>query len=70
MTNIAADRIRMLDIKHRQNIIKLIEALAVNPRPPGAVKLEGMTGLYREQINSFRLIYKVDEQEILILLVK
>ena len=51
-------------------IIKLAEALAINPRPPGAKKIDGMTGLYCEVMNNHRLIYKIEDQEILILLVK
>jgi mRNA interferase RelE/StbE len=56
--------------KSRKTIMKLIEALAINPRLPGAEKIEGMTGLYSEPVNHLRLIYKIEEQEILLLLVK
>ena len=66
----AAQQIKNLSAKHRKLIFKLVEALAINPRPPGASKIEGMTGLYCESINHLRLIYKIDEQEILLLLVK
>ena len=66
----AAEQIRMLAPKHRRMIIKVIEALAINPRPPGTEKIEGMTGLYSESINHLRLIYKIEEQEILLLMVK
>lgn len=66
----AAQRhLRVLSHKNQNIIIKLIEALAINPRPPGVVKIEGMTGLYCENVNNHRLIYKVEEQEILLLLV-
>ena len=66
----AAQRhIRVLSNKNQKIIIKLIEALAINPRPPGVTKIEGMTGLYCEGVNNHRLIYKVEEQEILLLLV-
>lgn len=51
-------------------LIKLIEALAINPRPPGAKKVEGMNGLYCEILNSMRILYKVEDQEILLLLIK
>ena len=51
-------------------MLQLAEALSVNPRPPGAKKIEGMTGLYCEAINNHRLIYKIEDQEILILLIK
>ncbi|HSW69371.1 MAG TPA: hypothetical protein VLI69_04335 [Gammaproteobacteria bacterium] len=66
----AAQQIKNLSIKHRKLFFKLVEALAINPRPPGANKIEGMTGLYCESINHLRLIYKIEEQEILLLLVK
>lgn len=66
----AVEQIKNLPLKHRKLIVKLVEALAVNPRPPGTKKIEGMTGLYSESINHLRLIYKIEEQEILLLLVK
>jgi mRNA-degrading endonuclease RelE of RelBE toxin-antitoxin system len=47
-----------------------VEALAINPRPPGVKKIEGMTGLYSEDVDHLRLIYKVEEQEVLLLLIK
>lgn len=59
-----------LAVKHQKLLLKCIEALAVNPRPPGVNKIEGMTGLYAEQIDHHRLIYKVEEHEVLILLMK
>lgn len=70
IANDAVAMLRQLDAKHRLIIFKLIESLAINPRPPGTVKMEGMTGLYCEQVNSHRLIYKVEDQEVLVLLVK
>ena len=51
-------------------ILKLIEALSINPRPPGAKKIEGLMGLYCEYINELRVIYKIEEHTILILVVK
>lgn len=56
--------------KQRKLIIKLIEALAINPRPPGVKKIEGMMGLYSEDVEHVRLIFKVEDQEVLLLLVK
>lgn len=66
----AAKQIRALPAKQIKMIIKLIEALAINPRPPGVKKIDGMTGLYCEDIEHMRFIYKVEEQEVLLLLVK
>lgn len=66
----AQKQIRALEHKVQKNILKLIESLAINPRPPGTEKVEGMTGLYSENVNHLRLIYKIEEQDILLLLVK
>jgi len=66
----AQQQIKALAVKHQKIIIKLIEALAINPRPPGNQKIEGMNGLYSEKVNNHRLVYKIEDQEVLILLVK
>jgi mRNA interferase RelE/StbE len=66
----AKRQIFTLEPKYQKLILKLIEALAINPRPPGAKKIEGMTGLYSEDVDHLRLIYKVEEQEVLVLLIK
>lgn len=63
-------QILALTPKMQKTILKLIEALAINPRPPGVKKIEGMMGLYSEDITQNRLIYKVEEQEVLVLLIK
>ena len=67
---VARTHIKMLSAKYQKMIIKLLEALAINPRPPGVKKIEGMTGLYAKDLNHLRIIYKIDEQEIILLLVK
>ena len=59
-----------LTAKYQKIIFKLIETLAVNPRLPGVKKIDGMTGLYSVVVNHLRLIYKVEEHEILLLLIK
>ncbi|MES2218157.1 MAG: type II toxin-antitoxin system RelE/ParE family toxin [Pseudomonadota bacterium] len=66
----AIAQIKALSGKTQKTIIKLAEALSINPRPPGAKKIEGMTGLYSETVNQHRLVYKIEDQEVLILLVK
>jgi mRNA interferase RelE/StbE len=66
----AQRQIRAEQTKMQKLLIKFLEALAVNPRPPGASKIEGMTGLYCEAVNHHRLIYKIEEHEVLLLLLK
>lgn len=66
----AQRQILSLPSRHQKILLKFVEALAINPRPPGAKKIEGMTGLYSEDVDHVRLIYKVEEQEVLLLLIK
>lgn len=66
----ATRQFNVLPQKHQKSLIKLIEALAINPRPPGVKKIDGMMGLYSQDMNPVRIIYKIEEQEVLILLIK
>ena len=66
----AQRQIYALSPKYQKLLVSFIEALAINPRPPGAKKIEGLNGLYSETVNQLRLIYKIEDQEVLLLLIK
>ena len=51
-------------------VIDKIQALATNPQPKGAVKLRGKTNLYRIRYTDYRIIYSVDSDELIILVIK
>ncbi|MDX1900965.1 MAG: hypothetical protein SFW66_03045 [Gammaproteobacteria bacterium] len=67
-----ANQLRKLPIKQRRLVLRFAEALAINPRPPGASRIEGMTGLYLEALESLNLnlIYKIEEQTVLLLFMR
>jgi len=67
---VAVQQIKQLPPKQQKIVVKLTEALSVNPRPPGASKIRGMTGLYSETVSPLRLVYKIDDLDVLLLLVK
>lgn len=67
---IAYRQITALSPKNQKTLIKVLESLAINPRPPLSRKVEGMTGLYCENIHPLRILYKIDEHDILVLVVK
>jgi len=46
-----------------------IELLADEPRPPGCVKLSGEESVFRVRVGSFRILYEVNDGELVVLVV-
>jgi mRNA interferase RelE/StbE len=55
--------------KDRQRIIKRIEALADDPRPPGVQKLSGQDR-YRIRQGMYRIVYAIDDSDLCVVVVK
>jgi len=55
--------------KVRQLIIKRIGQLAVNPRPPGAIKLSGHER-YRIRQGFYRIVFDIEDNEAVVIVVK
>ncbi len=66
----AARAIRKLEADIRRRIVAHAEALADDPRPPGAEKLQGMRDLYRVRVGDYRIIYQVSDKVLLVLVVR
>ena len=54
----------------RQRIVRRIESLADEPRPPGSEKLAGTAALYRVRQGHYRVIFAVDDAQRTIEIVK
>ncbi len=46
---------------HFNRIVKAINDLAINPRPPGCKKLTGRAG-YRIRVGDYRVIYNIEDK--------
>jgi mRNA interferase RelE/StbE len=44
--------------------------LAIEPRPNGVRKLEGFKNSYRVRIGNYRVVYKIEDSELIIEVVK
>lgn len=52
----------MLPGRYRQRARRMIDGLAVKPRPAGAKELRNWPGVYRLWLNGWRIIYRVDDE--------
>ena len=67
----AAERqLKALPKPIRTQIGRRIDKLADNPRPHGIEKITGEDDLYRVHTGDYRILYKINDQELLILVVK
>lgn len=54
----------------KRRIAPHIDALADDPRPPGAASLTGPTELLRIRIGVYRVVYTIEDDKLLVLVVK
>lgn len=54
----------------RARLAKRIDALAGDPRPHGARKLEDMEGLYRLRVGDYRVLYTIEDDVITVTVVR
>lgn len=53
----------------RQRIVKRIQSLADDPRPPGAIKLSGLER-YRIRQGRFRILYTIEDTILIVYVIK
>ena len=64
-----AKDLRSIPVKDVARILRRIEALKVDPRPPGVEKLSGQEK-YRIRQGVYRIIYEIRNQELIVVVVK
>lgn len=62
----AAKELAKLSAKERRRIATKIDALASEPRPPGAEKLSGIDA-WRVRVGDYRIVYEVRDRTLVIL---
>jgi mRNA interferase RelE/StbE len=67
----AAERqLRKLDPHGRRRVQAAIDLLAMEPRPPAARQLVGGAGEWRVRTGDYRIIYEIQDQQLLVLVIK
>jgi mRNA interferase RelE/StbE len=52
----------------RERLITVMRSLAIEPRPDGVKKLKGYKNTYRVRVGDYRLIYEIQDRELIVLL--
>ncbi len=65
----AAKELEAVPQKDRKRIVKRIEGLAAEPRPPGCEKLSGEEK-YRLRQGDYRILYEIVDRELIVTVVK
>lgn len=69
-TTAAARQIRKLPRPARARVLDIVTALAEEPRPSGAKKLVGESTAWRIRIGSYRVIYDIFDEELVVTVVR
>ncbi len=59
--------LKRLDKPVQRRVFVAIAALAEDPRPPGAEMLSGSEGLFRIRVGDYRVIYAVEDDRLVVL---
>jgi mRNA interferase RelE/StbE len=66
----AAQQLDRLDGGVRARVDRKIDELTENPRPAGAKKLKGSSELWRVRVGDYRIIYSIQDDVLVVLVVK
>jgi len=66
----AERQLKSLTDSVQKRIVKRLKSLRENPRPQGVKKLTGEEDLYRIREGDYRIIYTIQDKELMVLVVK
>ena len=66
----AAKAFNKLDRAVQRRVAAAIDGLSRDPRPPGARKLVASDGLWRVRVGDYRLVYTIQDDVLVVLVVR
>ena len=66
----AERQLRSFSSAMQRRLVKRMKTLQQDPRPPGVKKLAGADDLYRLREGDYRIIYMIQDEELIILVLK
>jgi mRNA interferase RelE/StbE len=65
----ALKNVKGFDLKTRERIFRATELLSDHPHPPASKKLTGFADLFRVRVGDYRIVYRVHDAELIIVVV-
>jgi mRNA interferase RelE/StbE len=62
--------LKKLNQSDRKSIVDKIEKLKKDPKPQGSAKLKGSTDLYRIRQGDYRVIYRIQNNVLVVLIIR
>jgi mRNA interferase RelE/StbE len=69
ITRDALRALAKLDKPARRRVQVAIDGLGENPRPSGVIAMQGLRGAYRLRVGNYRMIYTVEDNRLVVLVV-
>ncbi len=70
LTTSAQRELDKLERTIARRIVAALRQLEVEPRPHGVKKLAGKADLYRVRVGDFRIVYTIEDDKLIVLVVK
>lgn len=67
LTAHAEKALSKLDRQAARRVVRALDALADNPRPPGVKALVGRPGTLRHRVGDYRIVYRVQDTRLVVL---
>ncbi len=59
-----------LPLDAQRRIVTAVDALAIEPRPHGVVKLTGDDDLWRVRVGEYRIVYEIHDGRLIVLVLR
>jgi mRNA interferase RelE/StbE len=66
----AERQLRKLPRAEQVRVLRVIQGLASDPRPPGCRKLAGHDDVFRVRIGRYRVLYSVEDRRLIVIVLK
>ena len=66
----AKRQLRKLDRSIQERVVRRLDKLEKDPRPPGVEKMEGDESTYRIRLGEYRIVYEIRDKVLVVLVLK